>query len=238
MKGIRKKGVRKWRVRREAGEWVRQGVRTRAVVLCLGLVFLLGMLACVVLVRSFGVTAVSLPLVVTVLIALTAALVYERRGFRNWIKGAVAERNVGGAIEAALMSPCCAVAHGVYDIPGTIGDIDHLVATPGRLWCVETKYGRVPSGRFNPVLRRIGQNVSALRQWHSGDTPIEGCLVFANPPANTKKTYGVDGVEIRCFGADEFYREIKRHATMTAPKGAESLARRIWKVSGTQAKDG
>ena len=58
----------------------------------------------------------------------------------RWANGMTAERNVAGVIECALSADGCATAHGVTNIPNTIGDIDHLVATPQCLWVVETKH--------------------------------------------------------------------------------------------------
>ena len=51
-------------------------------------------------------------------------------------------QRIGQAIELALISDHCAVAHGVSKI-ARVGDIDHLIATPLGLLVVETKYRRV-----------------------------------------------------------------------------------------------
>lgn len=49
------------------------------------------------------------------------------------------ERFLDGLTECAITAPGCAVAHSVAKI-ADIGDIDHLVVTPGVLLVVETKY--------------------------------------------------------------------------------------------------
>ena len=61
---------------------------------------------------------------------------------------AAAERNVGGLIEYGITAPGCAIAHSVTEI-AEIGDIDHLVATPGCLWVVETKYWQSAQGALS-----------------------------------------------------------------------------------------
>ena len=74
---------------------------------------------------------------------LGVALHKLARGWRlpDMKKGAHAQERVGQAIEFALTRERCAVAHRVQEI-ATVGDIDHLVATPNRLWVIETKHRR------------------------------------------------------------------------------------------------
>ena len=166
--------TKEWRVRREAGEWVRMGLRTRALAASATLSFFLGALVTVYLGTVFGAGVLFWPIVAIAGIVVTAALIFEKKNIRNWVKGSVAERHVGSVIEAALTAPGCAVAHSVTQIPNTVGDIDHLVATPGRLWCVETKYGRVPKKQFRNVLLRIKQNATAFRPGHRKGWRLSG----------------------------------------------------------------
>ena len=96
----------------------------------------------------------------------------------NLKKGHVAERQIGRALEEAITADNCAVAHNVEGISNT-GDIDHIVATPQRVWVVETKYRRVPKASFSRVLKRIGANMAKVRELLPPDTPVSGCLVLA-----------------------------------------------------------
>ena len=103
------------------------------------------------------------------------------RAFRGWRlrdmrTGAGAEERVGEAIEYALTRAGCAVAHGVTVIARE-GDIDHLVATPTRLWVLETKSGRLPRTAFATTLRRIARNVDAVRAWAPGEDVVGGARV-------------------------------------------------------------
>ena len=92
-----------------------------------------------------------------ILVAVAAFWVVFRKLGRGRLgrleKGEDAEVRAGQFIEHALTAPDCAVAHSVTAI-ARIGDIDHLVATPVRLWVIETKYRRVPREHFPEVLRR------------------------------------------------------------------------------------
>ena len=103
-------------------------------------------------------------------------------------KGEKAETHAGQAIEHALTAPDCAVANSVITI-ARVGDIDHLVATPVRLWVIETKYRRIPRERFPEVLRQIADNTSAVWEWAPAGTPVRGCLVLANAAQSQRKTF-------------------------------------------------
>ena len=109
--------------------------------------------------------------------------------FDNMEKGLDAEMKVGQRIEYAITSPNCAVAHDVKEI-AKVGNIDHLVATPVRLWVVETKANRVPDKEFPKVLSSIADNVRAVRAWAPSGTEVSGCLTLAQgghqPSYNSK----------------------------------------------------
>ena len=70
---------------------------------------------------------------------LWAARAIARRRVDGLETGGGAETCARPAIEHALTTPGCAVAHTVRSI-ARAGNIDHLVATPLRLWIIETKY--------------------------------------------------------------------------------------------------
>ena len=97
---------------------------------------------------------------------------------RNLLKGGVAERQIGRALEQAVTADSCAVAHNVEG-GRPLGDIDHIVATPQGVWVVETKYRRVPKRNFPKVLNRISANVARVLDLLPPDTPVTGCLVLA-----------------------------------------------------------
>ncbi len=143
-------------------------------------------------------------------------------------EGARAEERVGQALEYALTREQCAVAHHVREI-ARVGDIDHLVSTPQRLWVIETKHPRVPGAHFQETLRRIALNVKAVRKWAPG-MRVTGCLVIddeqGRPP---KPTYAWGAETIRCFGsAKALMREVKREAD--AKGGSTDIARRVWRL--------
>ena len=218
------------RVRREAGEWVRTRMRYSAAIVIALLSGIFGLLAGVVLAGSTGWQSVMLP--VLCLAALAALLVrrYEVGGFGRLLKGAVAERNVGGSIEYALTAPGCAVAHSVTEV-ADIGDIDHLVSTPGCLWVVETKYRKVPKDRFSEVLRRIRVNVQAVRRWAPPGVAVRGCLVIATENKLPRKRLYEDG-QVEVFDSRSLVRELKREAARPAAQEDVWNARRVWKLAG------
>ena len=123
-----------------------------------------GLLLGVVLSGLIGWQALLLPTLCLAATAVVLARRYEQGGFARLLKGVAAERSIGSLTEYALTARGCAVAHSVTKI-AEIGDIDHLVATPGCLWVVETKYGKVPKDHFPEVLRRIHVNLQAVRRW-------------------------------------------------------------------------
>ena len=231
-----KKQPKKWRVRREAGEWVRQGLRTRALVSCLVLVALLSSVVILSLAWAIGLEALYWPVIALTALVMVAFLIFEKRTFRNWLRGSLAERSVGGTIESALTAPGCAVAHSVYELPGTVGDIDHLVATPGGLWCIETKSGRVPKKQFRKVLLRIVQNAEAVQRWAPG-VEVRGCLVVAQDDAiKRRRTY--ENGRVRLLKPGELYRELGQSAQATPTEKSMEVARRVWKLSGLRLSDG
>ena len=171
---------------------------------------------------------------------LGAALYLLAKGWRlpDMRKGAHAEETVGQAIEYALTRERCAVAHHVEGF-ASVGDIDHLVATPRGLWVIETKHGRVPISKFQETLRRIARNVEAVRDWAPG-MRVTGCLVFvawSGPPPKPAYEWGPE--TIRCFAsAASLMRELKAEARCEG--GSSDLARRVWrlgKVEGPRSRE-
>ncbi len=119
----------------------------------------------------------------------------------NLEKGEKAERRVGQAIEYAITARDCAVAHSVTDTEiAKLGDIDHIVATPKRIWVIETKYKAVPKKIFPKVLSGIAANTDAVRKRVPAGTPVQGCLVLAYECKGFQPTAQADsGEEIRVY---------------------------------------
>ena len=221
-------------LKRNPGEWLRERIVDRVVQAGLhgmvGLGWMLGAGFVLWVTRGPGPVPEwmvwSMPLPGAVF--LGAALFTAKRGWRlaDMRKGARAEARVGQAIEYALTERRCAVAHHVEGV-ASIGDIDHLVATPRGLWVIETKHGRVPERHFPETLRRIAANVAGVRDWAPG-LPVTGCLVFANEPERRpKSTYRHGPETIRCFASPEaLMRELREEAC--AEGGDAPIARKVW----------
>ena len=126
---------------------------------------------------------------------LSAARALARRRRDGLKTGGRADTSARQAIEHALTTPDCAVAHSVRGIART-GTIDHLVATPLRLWVIETKYEQVPRDRFPEVLRQVAEHTSAVWKWAPAGTPVRGCLVLAKKAMPGRRTcdYGHEPV--------------------------------------------
>ena len=193
-------------MRRNPGAWLRERLLDRVVEVALlgamGIAWLCG--AAVALLVALGpwprpewtIWLVLLPGAVLPVVAL-----YKwQRGWRvgDMKKGARAEERIGQVIEYALTRERCAVAHDVEEV-ASVGNIDHLMATPQGLWVIETKHGRVPKAQFRETLRRIALNVEAVRDWAPG-MRVTGCLVFASEQEpRPKTTYAFGAETIRAF---------------------------------------
>ena len=85
---------------------------------------------------------VSIAMGCAILIVIVASWIafrsVERGRLERLEKGENAEVRTGQTIEYAITAPNCAVAHTVTDI-ARVGDVDHIVATPVRLWVIETR---------------------------------------------------------------------------------------------------
>ena len=152
----------------------------------------------------------------------------------EWEMGSDGEERTGQAIEQALAAKHCAVAHNVTEIRGTIGDIDHLVATPGVLWVVETKYHRVPKNYFPEVLRRIRQNVRAIRNWADKEFPeantqVQGCLVLVEPHTPSRPYTKKTDENILIFDGKSFREMLQKAAQHDAPTESQ-LSDMVWRL--------
>ena len=118
-----------------------------------------------------------------------ASRMIARRRLDGRATGGRADTGARQAIEHALTTPGCAVAHSVRSIART-GTIDHLVATPLRLWVIETKHDDVPRDQFPKVLRQVADHTSAVWEWTLPGTPVRGCLVLARGAIPGRRTCG------------------------------------------------
>ena len=131
-----------------------------------------------------------------------------------------------------LTAPGCAIAHSVTAI-AAIGDIDHLAATPGTLWVVETKYRMVPRDRFREVLRRIAVNVEAVRRWAPIGVSVRGCLVLAaETDLPLKRLY--DNGQVEVFDPRTLAGKLNQESTRRASDEDLLIARRVWELSGEE----
>ena len=104
------------------------------------------------------------------------------------------ERNNGAAtptrhaIERALAAPGCAVAHSVRTIAHA-DVIDHLVATPVRLWVIAAVDRRISREELPSVLAAIDDNTTAVWDWAPQGTPVRGCLVLVDERRQARTQY-------------------------------------------------
>ena len=117
------------------------------------------------------------------------------------------------AIEHALAAPGCAVAHSVRTI-ARAGVIDHLVATPVRLWVIATVDRRISREELPSVLTAIADNTTAVWDWAPAGTPVRGCLVLGHEvrPERNQYDYGKGPVAVHTPAT--LARELKAEAKL------------------------
>ena len=224
-------------VKNNPGQWVRQQYLFRwASVLAL-LVFSIGITLGVYLHQATSYQVALYLSIAFMVLVIIGTFSYAKFMLPPWVMGMIAERNVAGAIECAVSAEGCATAHGVTNIPNTIGDIDHLVATPQCLWVVETKHRWVPKKHFHKVLQRIATNTKAVQKWHTNSNEVQGCLVLAHIDSRELKQQEIDNIQIKVFDRRSFMNELKNNvhhqqdaATLRA---AKETADRVWGLTST-----
>ena len=117
------------------------------------------------------------------------------------------------AIEHALAAPGCALAYSVSTI-ARAGVIDHLVATPVRLWVIAAIDRRVSREELPNVLAEIADNTTVVWDWAPQGTPVRGCLVLGGErrPARTQFDYGKGPVAVHTSAT--LARELKAEAQL------------------------
>ena len=161
-------------------------------------------------------------------VVFSATFVSRWRMGKNFENGFRGEARVGQAIEGALTAPGCAVAHSVTGI-GKGGDIDHLVATPGKLWVIETKISRITSRkRFRRALEQTARNTRAARRWAGRGTNTQGCLVLAYGHVR-RKSYDVGSERVAVITRENMIKELQLAAAVPVQR-ADWLAKRVWRA--------
>lgn len=150
-------------------------------------------------------------------------------------KGEDAEVRAGQAIGYAITAPNCAVAHSVMKV-ARVGDIDHLVATPVRVWVIETKYRKVPTKKFPEVLQRLADNSKGVREWAPPGTPIRACLVLAHGPEAKKKDFKSKGEAIVVHTPRSLALELKSEAVRELELD-KRVAGDVWKLGVVSESD-
>ena len=173
------------------------------------------------------------PLAIAGAIALAIATFFVLRALRRGRasrpeKDHGAATSTGHAIENALAAPGCAGAHAVSTI-ARAGNIDHLVATPVRLWVIGAPRRRVTREELPGVLARIADNTTAVWDWAPPGTPVRGCLVLGGEsrPARNQYDYGKGPVVVHTPAS--LARRLKAEAKL-ARKIEERVADAVWKL--------
>ena len=211
--------------RRAPAQWLRSRLVLQLLVVVVAAAVTLGVIIADFVGRWFAMKFVIIGAAGVAAIAFIWLLVDRRWSISNLEKGLNAEYRVGQVIDYSLMPLNCAVAHGVTD-PAKNGDIDHLVATPCRLWVVETKVRAVPRKKVSDVLDRIAANVHAIEAWAPG-IPVRGCLVLLEPFQGKRDYQATDGTPVVVHDEKTLRDALRAEAVDDGPVGRE-LARRVW----------
>ena len=164
-------------------------------------------------------------------LAIAAFLVLRvlRRGGASRVEhDEVAATATGHAIENALAAPWCASAHAVSTIAHA-GCIDHLVATPVRLWVIGAIHRRVPREELPGVLERIADNTTAVWDWAPPGTPVRGCLVLGHESHLTRNQYDYGKGPVVVHTPASLARELKAE-TERPPELDKRVADAVWKL--------
>ena len=151
-----------------------------------------------------------------------------RRSLRRHGTGEDAHNPTTQVIDHALIAPGCASAHSVTSIPRA-GGIDHLVATPVRLWVIGTKHRPIPREQLSKVLTQIADNTTAVWDWAPPGTPVRGCLVLGRDSRLTRNQYDYGKGPVVVHTPASLVRELKAEAKL-ARELDERVADAVWKL--------
>ena len=162
-----------------------------------------------------GDMAVLLAIAGGIALAIAAFLVLQTFSRRGASRAEIdACDDTARAIEHALAVPGCAVAHSVRTI-ARAGLIDHLVATPARLWVIAAVDRRISREELPSMLAAIADNTTAVWDWVPPGTPVRGCLVLGRQsrPQRSQYDYGKGPVVVHTPAT--LARELKAEASLT-----------------------
>lgn len=216
-------------VRGQAGSWLEDELLAEGLGPILAVAIGVAMLLGGGVYRWFGGQTVLLAGAVSL---LGAALfwVAHRRSRDALRKGHIAERQIGRALEQAITAKACAVAHNVTGVMES-GDIDHIVVTRAMVWVIETKYRRVPKGKFHQVISRLHACRRRLETLLPSGTPVQPCLVLAYEGEGVKRER--DGVLVWTNETfQDFLWDLRAERNLAdGIVGIEpSVARMIWRL--------
>lgn len=216
--------------RRRPGEFLFSKLMARNVWLAMATFVAAGFAFGVVVVPQLGQTW---SMVLAALMAAGLFAIWFRYRRSEWSddnldKGSRGERRVGETIEQAIAAHGCAVAHNVKEI-AAVGDIDHLVATPERVWVVETKYRWVPKDEFSKTIDRIDKNVAAVEREFPG-VPVQGSLVLAYEDEKDVKRRRYNDGRVLAHKPDSL-AETLRCESRRKPSLDPAVADRIWDLA-------
>ena len=103
------------------------------------------------------------------------------------------------------------------------------MATPLRLWIIETRYQNVTGEHLPAVLRRIAETTTAAWKWAPPGTPVRGCLVLAKGSPPKRKTYDYGKQPVVVHTPASLARELKAEAGKERMID-ERVAAEVWKL--------
>ena len=164
-------------------------------------------------------------------LAVAAVLVLRHVGHRGDSRledDASAAAGTRVALEQALAARDCAIAHSVRTI-ARAGVIEHLVATPVRVWVIATVNRRVTREELPAVLAQVADNTTAVWDWAPPGTPVRGCLVIGGGahPARNRYDYGKGPVVVHT--PDSLACELKAEAKLSRELD-ERVADALWNL--------
>ena len=155
----------------------------------------------------------------------------ERGPLRRLERGENAHSPTTQVIEHALAAPDCAIAHNVSAIAKN-AEIDHLVATPVRLWVIATKHRSVPREQLPEVLRGVANATATVWDWAPPGTPVRGCLVLADESRIRRKMYDYGKEPIMVHTPATLAEELRAEASQPRELD-EQVAAEVWKLART-----
>ena len=167
---------------------------------------------------------------------------YWLRVDATWVRGMMAERQVGDLIDHAVAPRGCAFAHDVKEALGGRGNVDHVVMTPAGVWVVETKAAWLSERRFPPVLRQAAENAERVRRHLETTLPVRAALVIADRAQDELESdHDWEGKPVKVFGSKRFWSVLRTECAQAGADGppleTATVARRVWNLGSTRYLD-